>query len=115
MNDVYLLGSIGTALASDDFLVVFGHRNDEIGGFHFFSQHVPIRLNIRTSRRKAKGNPGQAMNDQSGYCRMVRKVRMDMLNGLFFHFISEPNHFGEKSENSAKTAHTSPDPSQYFR
>src|SRR6266436_2471035 len=98
MNNVNLLGSTWAALTKDDFLVVFGHRNDKIGGFNFFFQHVPVRLNIRTSSRKAKGNPGQAMNNQSGYSGVVRKVRVNMLNRLFLNFITKSNYFREKSE-----------------
>jgi hypothetical protein len=54
------------------------------------------------------------MNTQSGYCRVVRKVRVDMLDRLFLHFVSKSNCFREERESRAKTANASPGPSQYF-
>src|ERR1700731_4313313 len=114
MNDVDLLAHAGTALAKDDVLVVFGHRNDEIGGLDFFLQHVCVRLNIRTSSREAKGNSAQAMNDQRGHCRVVRKMRVDVLDPLFLHFISKSNCLGEERKSRTKTANASAGPAQYF-
>src|SRR5882762_10959249 len=114
MNNMNLFSGPGTTLAKDDLLVVFGHRNDEIGGFDFFLQHVSVRLNIRTSRREAKRNPGQAMNNQPGYRRVVCKVRVDVLDRLFLHFVSELNCFREERKSRAKTANTFRGPSQYL-
>src|SRR5690348_5090481 len=114
MNDEDLLAESGAALAQHDFFVVFGYRNDEIGGFHFFLQHMLVRLNIRTSSREAKGDPGQAMNNQTRYGCVVRKVRADVLDRLVLHFISESNRLREQVESPAKTAKASPGSSQYF-
>src|SRR6266481_680121 len=114
MNNMNLFSGPGTTLAKDDFLVVLGHRNDEIGGFDFFLQHVSVRLNIRTTGREAKGNSGQAMNDQRGYCRVVRKLPVDMLDCLFLHFVCKSNYFRKERESRAKTASAAPGPSQYF-
>src|SRR6267154_5546289 len=107
MNNMNLFSGPGTTLAKDDFLVVFGHRNDEVGGFDFFLQHVSVRLNIRTTGREAKGNSGQAMNNQPGYRRVVGKVRVDVLDLLFLHFVSESDCFREERKSRGKTANTS--------
>src|SRR5690242_3309264 len=114
MNDVDLLADSGTALAQDDFFVVFGYRNDEIGGFDFFLQHMPARLNIRTSSREAKGDPGQAMNNQTRYGCVVRKVRVDVMDRPVLHSISEANGLWEEGASPAKTGKASPGSSQYL-
>src|ERR1051325_3290822 len=114
MNDVNLLAGAGTALGKDNFFVVFGHRDDEISGVHFSLQLVPVRLNIRTSSRETEWNSSQAMNNQPGYGRMVRKVRVDVLDPLLLHFVSKSNRFREERKSPAKTAKASPGSSQYF-
>jgi hypothetical protein len=54
------------------------------------------------------------MDNQSGYCRVVREVRVNVLDRLLLHFISKSNYFRKKNESPAKAVKAAKRPSQYF-
>src|SRR6267143_1307508 len=66
MNNMNLFSGPGTTLAKDDLLVVFGHRNDEIGGFDLFL-HFVCKSNYFRKERESRAKTASAAPGPSQY------------------------------------------------